>query len=109
MRYDDHYRNCPVCGKPFFIPDYADYAYRRDTKYFCSWGCMRKHDGKKKTREEKKAEKLTHYENVKKCYDCQANVVLEDGTHICYIGVCKRVFPNKAACRRFTKRKGDGE
>lgn len=104
-RYDEHYRQCYQCGKLFFVPDYETYVFRRDTKYFCSWGCMRKYDGNCKSREERNAEKLSHYEKVKRCYDCQANIEV-DGQRICYIGVCKRVFPNKAACKRFVKRRG---
>ena len=47
--YSDTERNCPICGKEFFING-EEWAYkRRDTPrgkqiWFCSWGCMRKYE-----------------------------------------------------------------
>ena len=45
------YKNCPTCGKEFFVPQLDDWVfkrYRRDkTKelmYFCKWSCVRKWD-----------------------------------------------------------------
>lgn len=100
-RYDDHFKKCALCGEKFFVPDYGLYVYRRGEKFFCSWTCLRKFDAKQKTREEKQSER---YVPVKKCYDCQFNIV-EGGMRICYIGKSKKVFPMKAACSRFVKRR----
>lgn len=37
---------CPVCGKKFWC-DYPHlWAYKRENKFICSWGCLRKYDGK---------------------------------------------------------------
>ena len=42
---------CEICGKDFFVPVVGYWVYKREdymgdglTKYFCSWGCMRKFD-----------------------------------------------------------------
>ena len=36
-------RICPICGRSFIISDPDTYAYTANKKYFCSWGCLRKH------------------------------------------------------------------
>ena len=37
---------CPVCGKLFWC-DYPHlWAYKRGNRFICSWGCLRKFDGK---------------------------------------------------------------
>ena len=45
---------CPICGK-VYLRSGMDWAYRRPTNkgttYFCSWGCMRKHDKKNPKKE----------------------------------------------------------
>ena len=49
-------RKCPVCGKEYIIN--ADvWAYRKTRKnagdmYFCSWGCLRKHERENKPKSE---------------------------------------------------------
>ena len=59
------YKNCPTCGKQFFIPYLDDWAYRRykkgaihDRIYICSWSCLRKwdaeHEDKRKCRKKHK-------------------------------------------------------
>ena len=33
-------RNCAQCGKQFLMTT-QEWAYKKNTKYFCSWTCMR--------------------------------------------------------------------
>ena len=43
-RYD---KKCPICGKTFaYYPSEHVYKHSkgRETLYFCSWTCMRKHE-----------------------------------------------------------------
>lgn len=50
---------CPQCGKVFWI-EYPDlWAYKRNGRYMCSWGCLRKHDGKEANGMEKQKTILT--------------------------------------------------
>lgn len=35
---------CRQCGKAFWVPYPAEYAYRDGKLYFCSWKCIRAHD-----------------------------------------------------------------
>lgn len=44
-------RKCPVCGKEFYA--IQEWAYRRKGVYFCSWGCLRKDEGRNPDRREK--------------------------------------------------------
>ena len=32
MRYDDHYKKCPVCKKPHIVGDLDAYVFQRDVK-----------------------------------------------------------------------------
>ena len=38
------YYRCAHCGKTFYIAYLPDYTYKRGTKKFCSWSCMRAFD-----------------------------------------------------------------
>ena len=50
---------CQQCGKVFWI-EYPDlWAYKRNGRYMCSWGCLRKHDGKEANGMEKQKTILT--------------------------------------------------
>lgn len=58
---------CPICGKVFYVHDAEVWAYKAGYSwskrtYFCSWGCMRKAEEKKKGRQqhETKTEKEKH-------------------------------------------------
>lgn len=45
------WKNCPQCGKLFFVPE-KDWRYRKTATvgkmkyrwYFCSWGCLRTYE-----------------------------------------------------------------
>lgn len=52
LAWADMARNCPVCGKEFFVTS-QDWVYKRTTGkknagrvlvWFCSYGCMRKYE-----------------------------------------------------------------
>lgn len=54
---------CCECGKEFFIPVRADWAYKRlrklsdatdEVRYFCSWHCLREYDKKREERRRKR-------------------------------------------------------
>ena len=34
-------KRCPVCGNKFLIPELAVWAYKANSKYYCSWTCYR--------------------------------------------------------------------
>lgn len=46
------WRDCPICGKPFFVCDIERWAYKRSVYmgdggkrvHFCSWHCVREFD-----------------------------------------------------------------
>ena len=40
-------RVCPICKKRFIVASPADWVYKKEAVYFCSWGCMRKDEGKR--------------------------------------------------------------
>ena len=44
-------RKCKVCGKKFYASDEYVYKIRKSKMgsyyWFCSWGCMRKHEREK--------------------------------------------------------------
>ena len=50
---------CPQCGKVFWIEHPDLWAYKRNGRYMCSWGCLRKHDGKEANGMEKQKTILT--------------------------------------------------
>ena len=50
---------CPQCGKVFWIEHPDLWAYKRNGRYICSWGCLRKHDGKEANGMEKQKTILT--------------------------------------------------
>jgi hypothetical protein len=37
-------KTCPMCGKRMVRVYWGDYAYKFGSKYFCSYGCMRKYE-----------------------------------------------------------------
>lgn len=45
-------RVCAICGKVFYPPDPGEWVYKLEYErkhkhkviYFCSWGCLRKHE-----------------------------------------------------------------
>jgi hypothetical protein len=37
-------KTCSVCGKKMVRVYWGDYAYKFGSKYFCSYGCMRKYE-----------------------------------------------------------------
>lgn len=37
---------CPVCGKAFWCDWPKQWVFKRDNKFLCSWGCLRKYDRK---------------------------------------------------------------
>lgn len=37
-------RSCAICGKEFM--GYEQWVFKRNDKWFCSWGCLRQHDQK---------------------------------------------------------------
>ena len=39
-------KNCPVCGKAFFVEYPQLYRYKREKRYMCSYSCMRALDDK---------------------------------------------------------------
>lgn len=39
---------CVVCGKRVYLINPDKWAYRRGTKFYCSWGCLRKENPDKK-------------------------------------------------------------
>ena len=53
-------RHCAVCGKEFLI--YPDWAYKKKVgdgdKVFCSWGCMRAWEAKRKGNRADQAEAI---------------------------------------------------
>lgn len=50
------FKNCDVCGKPFYFHGYTEYSYKLDaftgedggpgTRFFCSYHCMREWEKK---------------------------------------------------------------
>lgn len=54
---------CPVCGGSFYVTCRKDWAYKRntpangktngETKFFCTWSCMRKYDSQIEERRKK--------------------------------------------------------
>lgn len=40
-------KTCPVCGKKMIRVYWGDYAYKLESKYFCSYGCMRRYEKSK--------------------------------------------------------------
>lgn len=39
-------KKCACCGKTFVRISFNEYAWKRGSKYFCSYGCMRKWETK---------------------------------------------------------------
>lgn len=37
-------KTCQMCGKKVVRVYWGDYTYKIGTKYFCSYGCMRKYE-----------------------------------------------------------------
>lgn len=61
LKIDSHEYICPQCKKQFcisFFINVKDYVYKRGSKFFCSWTCMRAYDrtleNKKKLKENEK-------------------------------------------------------
>lgn len=48
---DKYLRYCEICGKLCVIANPFEWKFRKKTKrqtlYFCSWGCMRQYEKKK--------------------------------------------------------------
>lgn len=44
---------CPVCGRLFWCDYPAQWVYKREKVFLCSWGCMRKYDERKEAKEMK--------------------------------------------------------
>ena len=48
-----YFKKCSICGKNIYIIGTDEYTYKRRkgnkaTKYYCSWGCFRKFDKRKR-------------------------------------------------------------
>lgn len=41
-----HEKTCSNCGKILVRPCFAEYAYKIENKFFCSWTCMRRFEEK---------------------------------------------------------------
>lgn len=39
-------KTCSTCGKILVRPCFAEYAYKIENKFFCSWTCMRRFEEK---------------------------------------------------------------
>lgn len=39
---EDGLYKCVVCGKRVYLMSPESWAYRRGTRFYCSWGCLRK-------------------------------------------------------------------
>ena len=50
---------CPVCKKEFDVLWPSQWAYKREEKFICSWGCIRKYDKRKEADRMKKRVTLT--------------------------------------------------
>ena len=50
---------CGICGKEFDMLWPGLWVYRRERNVFCSWGCMRKFDGKEAEKMERKRTVIT--------------------------------------------------
>lgn len=76
---------CPKCGKIFYIWDRSKWAYKSyeskghkaNSKYYCSWGCMRAAEKERK-------------EEEKKCARCGR--LLEKGSKGSYCDMCKTLL-----------------
>ena len=45
---------CRECHRIFYVTDLGEYVYKRGTKNFCSWKCLRRYDRKREAMEELK-------------------------------------------------------
>ena len=88
FKLDSHYRDCPVCGRSFFVPDFGSYVYRRGTLFFCKWSCMRSWD-KKRDKEEKK-----------RCGQC-AHCIGKLGHEVCIIKEREHIKSSDTVCEKY--------
>lgn len=100
MRFDDHWKVCPVCNKGHYILDPDVYVYKRPSKdgmlYFCKWSCMRKWDKENDPGESIRPEH--DWEKYHTCLDCK---FYHDVPRRCDRGITSHPYPNLDACSSF--------
>lgn len=97
---------CPQCGKVFWI-EYPDlWAYKRNGRYMCSWGCLRKHDGKEANGMEKQKTILTEDQKRK-----AVDMALEGQSPIRYLRElgCKNPYTSWKSIRGWARNEYSAE
>ena len=110
MSEADHWKECPVCGKPHCVGDLKAYVFQRTIKtpkkenitlWFCGWNCLVKWE--KDTEGRKKAiAKREKYVKTgeEKCSDCRYCIKGRYGFVDCTLR-SGATNPEKDACKRF--------
>ena len=86
--------NCPVCGKAFDVLWPHMWAYKRESRYICSWKCLRAYDKPTETRSEENMKGVKRLGSVQN--EEAVKCALAGGNPLKYLENCGSKNPSAA-------------